>query len=159
MSLEFEIRQARSEDAEAIVQFQVDMAAETEELQLDPPTVQRGVHGVLNDASKGEYWVATLPGDNAADGEKIVIGGLLLTFEWSDWRNAQIVWIQSVYVIPLYRRQGVFRSLLRHVQQLVATRENWCGVRLYVDNRNENAQSTYRNLGMNGDHYRVFEWF
>ena len=93
------------------------------------------------------------------DGAEKTIGGLLLTFEWSDWRNAQIVWIQSVYVIPSLRRQGVFRGLLDHVRQLVSSRADWCGVRLYVDNRNENAQSTYRDLGMNGEHYRVFEWF
>jgi GNAT superfamily N-acetyltransferase len=151
MPLEFAIRQGRSDDAATIVQFQIDMAAETEDMHLDPPTVQKGVRGILDDSSKGEYWVATLA-------EDVVVGGLLLTFEWSDWRNAQIVWIQSVYVTPEYRRQGVFRNLLQHVQQLVAQRDDWCGVRLYVDNGNEDAQSTYRNLGMNGDHYRVFEW-
>ncbi len=155
MTLQFQIRRGQVDDAPTIAQFQIDMAAETEDMQLDPPTVDRGVHGVFEKPERGEYWVATTLQDEV----ELVIGGLLLTFEWSDWRHANIVWIQSVYVKPDFRRQGIFRALLQHVQQLVASRDDWCGVRLYVDNRNENAQSTYRNLGMNGDHYRVFEWF
>lgn len=154
MPLDFRIRQGRLDDAPTIAQFQIDMAAETEDMQLDPPTVCKGVRGVLEQPQRGQYWVATVPSAN----DEQVVGGLLLTFEWSDWRNAQIVWIQSVYVAPEFRRQGIFRNLLQHVQQLVRERDDWCGVRLYVDNRNEAAQSTYRNLGMNGDHYRVFEW-
>jgi ribosomal protein S18 acetylase RimI-like enzyme len=153
--MDFAIRQADGTDLQRIVDFQIDMAAETEDLQLDRPTVNLGVAAVLQDPSKGEYWVAS----TVQAGNEIVIGGLLLTFEWSDWRNGQLVWIQSVYIDSEFRRQGVFRSMLQHVQKLVAERADWRAVRLYVDNGNAAAQNTYKNLGMNGDHYRVFEWF
>jgi GNAT superfamily N-acetyltransferase len=155
MSFNFRIRAAQATDAQTIVDFQIAMAAETEELHLDRSIVTRGVDAVLADSSKGEYWVVS----TIVEGDEQIIGGLLVTFEWSDWRNARMVWIQSVYVLPQCRRQGVFRGLLRHIQDLVASRDDWCGVRLYVDNRNEKAQAVYDNLGMNGDHYRVFEWF
>jgi GNAT superfamily N-acetyltransferase len=155
MPLSFRIRSAEQVDTDTIVDFQIAMAAETEDLHLDRATVQQGVNAVLEDESKGQYWVVRA----VVDGADQIIGGLLITFEWSDWRNAQMVWIQSVYVVPVCRRQGVFRGLLRHIQDLVASRGDWCGVRLYVDNGNEKAQAVYNNLGMNGDHYRVFEWF
>ncbi len=145
-----EVRTAVRRDAAAIAEFQVRMARETEGLELDPPTVARGVAAVFDEPAKGKYYVAENGGRLA--------GCLLTTPEWSDWRSAWIWWIQSVYVAPEARRRGVFRSLYAHVRRLAEARADVCGIRLYVDKRNTRAQEVYRSLGMCGDHYQVFEW-
>lgn len=150
MSDGVEIREARPEDAPVIVDFQIRMARATEDLELDFDTVTRGVAAVFADPAKGSYWVAE------ADGR--VIGSLLTTFEWSDWRNGTVLWIQSVYVLPEWRRRGVYRRLYEHLRRQVERSPDLRGLRLYVDQRNTAAQEVYERLGMTREHYQMYEW-
>ncbi|WP_319592205.1 GNAT family N-acetyltransferase [uncultured Draconibacterium sp.] len=144
------IRQATQEDHKSLVDFQLAMAHETEGIELHRPTVELGVQAVLNDSAKGNYYVAETNGQ--------VVASLLTTFEWSDWRNGTILWIQSVYVKPALRRNGVYRKMYAHIKELVKQNNNLNGIRLYADKTNLPAQKTYENLGMNQDHYTMFEW-
>nr|WP_319511681.1 GNAT family N-acetyltransferase [uncultured Draconibacterium sp.] len=144
------IRQATQEDHKSLVDFQLAMAHETEGIELHRPTVELGVQAVLNDSAKGNYYVAETNGQ--------VVASLLTTFEWSDWRNGTILWIQSVYVKPAFRRNGVYRKMYAHIKELVKQNNNLNGIRLYADKTNLPAQKTYENLGMNQDHYTMFEW-
>jgi len=143
-------RNATPNDAEAIIDFQLAMAQETEDVSLDRVIVTRGVRAVFAHPSHGSYFVAD------DDGE--VVASLLITFEWSDWRNGVVWWIQSVYVRPAYRGQGVYAGLYEHVKSIALADERVRGIRLYVDKRNTVAQKVYSRLGMNGEHYLVFEW-
>jgi len=145
------IRDAVIADKEQIVEFQLAMALETENLLLDKYVVDLGVEAVFRDPSKGNYYVAENNGK--------VIGSLLITFEWSDWRNGQIVWIQSVFVDKDYRGQGVFKMLYEHIKSRVLNEENgFRGIRLYVDKSNESARKVYEKLGMENHHYETYEW-
>jgi GNAT superfamily N-acetyltransferase len=143
-------REAKPRDAAAIIEFQLAMARETEELDLDRAILTRGVEAVFADPTLGRYFVA--------DAEGEVVGSLMITYEWSDWRNGQVWWIQSVYVPAQHRRRGIYAGLYRHVRELIAPDPSIRGIRLYVDERNRPAQEVYARLGMNGEHYRVFEW-
>jgi len=143
-------REALLIDVERIVDFQIAMAEETEQIRLDRQVCTRGVEAVLNDGKLGRYYVGAIDG--------AVVASTLITYEWSDWRNGVVWWIQSVYVLPGARKQGIYAGLYRHLQDLARTDENVRGIRLYVDRRNEPAQVVYAKLGMNGDHYQVFEW-
>jgi GNAT superfamily N-acetyltransferase len=143
-------RPAVPADAAVIVDFQVAMARETEELDLNRETCAQGVDTVLHDPSHGRYYVCEKDGR--------VIGSTLITHEWSDWRNGVVWWIQSVYVAPDARGQGVYSGLYRYIQELARVDRNIKGIRLYVDKRNTAAQQVYAKLGMNGEHYQVFEW-
>jgi predicted GNAT family acetyltransferase len=142
-------REAKPSEEIIIAEFQVKMAAETEDLQLDIDTVKQGVKAVFADPSKGRYYVCE------DDGK--VISSLMTTFEWSDWRNAQVLWIQSVYVLPEYRRKGVFKLMYTHIKDIVKINDSYTGIRLYVDLTNENARKTYAAIGMEGNHYQLFE--
>ncbi|KJF42452.1 GNAT family N-acetyltransferase [Draconibacterium sediminis] len=144
------IRQATLQDHKTLVEFQLAMAHETEGIELHAPTVELGVEAVLNDSNKGNYYVAEVNGQ--------VVSSLLTTFEWSDWRNGTILWIQSVYVMPDFRRKGVYRKMYAHIKDMVMKADNLNGIRLYADKTNVAAQKTYENLGMNQDHYVTFEW-
>lgn len=144
------IRKAKKDDAGQIAAFQLEMALETENLQLDKDTVDRGVAQVFSDQSKGTYYVAEKSGQ--------VIASLLTTYEWSDWRNGTVLWIQSVYVRPPFRGNGVYKNMYRHIQQLVEQDEQLKGIRLYVDQSNDRAQQVYQKLGMTAEHYQLFEW-
>ncbi|WP_321998040.1 GNAT family N-acetyltransferase [Draconibacterium orientale] len=144
------IRQATLQDHKTLVTFQLAMAHETEGIELHTPTVEKGVEAVLNDSNKGHYYVAEINGQ--------VVSSLLTTFEWSDWRNGTILWIQSVYVSPEFRRKGVYRKMYAHIKDRVMKADNLNGIRLYADKTNVAAQNTYENLGMNHDHYVTFEW-
>jgi predicted GNAT family acetyltransferase len=137
-------------DAGAIIDFQIAMALETEDFALDREVCTRGVHEVFARPSLGRYFIAE-KGDQ-------VVASLLITYEWSDWRNGTVWWIQSVYVVPEARGQGIYAGLYDYVKSFAAMDENVRGIRLYVDQRNTSAQQVYARLGMNGDHYRVFEW-
>ena len=143
-------RPARHDDLQHIVDFQVAMAAETEKVSLDRQICADGVLAVLNDAGLGRYYVGEV-GDT-------VVASTLITDEWSDWRNGVVWWIQSVYVVPAARRQGVYAGMYRSLQELARGDANVRGIRLYVDRRNRPAQEVYARLGMNGEHYQVFEW-
>jgi ribosomal protein S18 acetylase RimI-like enzyme len=145
-----QIRPARPGDAETIAGLQVLMARETEGLELDRETVGRGVRAVLGDPAQGEYWIA--------EDEGRVVGCLMVTPEWSDWRDGTVLWVQSLYVLPEARGQGVYRRLYEHLQRRVEATPRLIGIRLYVDKRNVTAQRVYERLGMNREHYALFEW-
>jgi GNAT superfamily N-acetyltransferase len=143
-------REANVRDHQAIVDFQIAMALETEQVHLDTKICAQGVLAVLNDTTLGRYFVAELNGS--------VVASTLTTYEWSDWRNGLVWWIQSVYVVPSARKQGVYAGLYRYLQTLAQADPHIRGIRLYVDRRNGPAQQVYTRLGMNGEHYQVFEW-
>ena len=149
MSSDTIIRPASLDDLEQIVEFNRRMAAETEHKTLSLDVLGRGVRAVLTDAAVGRYFVACR--------DEQVIGQLLLTLEWSDWRNGQIWWIQSVYVRPEHRQSGVFRMLYTHVEELARATPGVVGLRLYVEQANLAAQQTYKKLGMRPTGYLVFE--
>ncbi|HCY43564.1 MAG TPA: GNAT family N-acetyltransferase [Prolixibacteraceae bacterium] len=144
------IRQANITDSASIVEFQLAMAWETEKLELHEPTVIKGVAAVFNDTSKGIYYVAETDGK--------VVGSLLTTFEWSDWRNGTVLWIQSVYVRPEYRKRSIFSRLYKHIQEKVNANPDLRGIRLYADKTNIPAHGVYEHLGMTAEHYQMFEW-
>jgi GNAT superfamily N-acetyltransferase len=144
-------RKGQPADAEALVRFQIAMARETEDLELDAKTCGRGVERVFESPDVGHYHVA-----EADDGS--LIASLMITYEWSDWRAGVVWWIQSVWVEPQWRGRGVYRGLYEYVRELARSDEAVRGIRLYVDRRNTTAQEVYARLGMNGEHYLVYEW-
>jgi GNAT superfamily N-acetyltransferase len=143
------IRKANQEDAAAIIDFQKKMAWETEQLNLAPAIITKGVGAVFQNSTRGQYWVAE-------EGGK-VIASLLITYEWSDWRNSEVWWFQSVYVLPECRRKGIFRSMYLHIKH-EAEKQGIVGLRLYVETNNSSAQRTYEALGMHSEHYKMYEW-
>ena len=145
----FVVRDATEADAPKIVEFQLAMAKETEGIELDRETCTRGVAAVFSDATLGRYFVA------AQDG--VVVGSLMITYEWSDWRNGVFWWIQSVYVRPEFRGKGIYRALHAHVRTMAKAAGGVCGFRLYVEKENAAAQETYRRLGMHETPYVLFE--
>jgi GNAT superfamily N-acetyltransferase len=142
------IRPATHADAAIIADFNAAMALETEHKHLDPATLRAGVERAIQQPEAARYFLAEIGGQ--------VAGQLMITFEWSDWRNANFWWIQSVYVHPDSRARGVFKALYQHVEQL-ARQAKACGLRLYVERDNANAQEVYRRLGMENAGYFVFE--
>lgn len=145
----FRIRPAEINDAGTIADFNCRLAAESENKTLDPETVKRGVHALLQVPSRGRYFVAE------TDGE--IVGQIMHTFEWSDWRNGDIWWIQSVYVHSDFRRRGVFRALSNHLEELARQSSGVVGIRLYVERDNQRAQQTYSSLGFDHPGYLVME--
>lgn len=143
-------RAAQRSDVSTIIGFQLAMARETEDLELDRDVLRRGIEALFDDPSRGRYFIADIDGR--------AVASLMITYEWSDWRNGPVWWIQSVYVDPERRRTGIYAGLYRFVRNLVEAEPNVRGIRLYVDRRNTGAQEVYRRQGMNGDHYLVFEW-
>lgn len=143
------VRRAQPEDLETIVRFNAAMAQETEHLSLSHERLRKGVASILADPSKGLYFVAELAGR--------VIGQIMLTYEWSDWRNGTFWWVQSVYVDPDYRGQRVFRTLYEHVAAEARRNPEVCGLRLYVERENSRAQQVYAQLGMKQTAYLLFE--
>jgi GNAT superfamily N-acetyltransferase len=143
------IRAARHDDISLMARWAEAMAFETEHKQLDPDTVGRGLLLALEDERRGRYFMAEIAGEP--------VGTLMLTYEWSDWRCGWWWWIQSVYVAPQHRRKGVYRALYAHVLALAKAADDVCGLRLYVERENVNAQRTYEFLGMLDAGYRMFE--
>lgn len=153
------IRPATPRDAAVIADYNIRLAWETERLALPPATIQAGVAALLEDHTKGRYFVAETdaePGQTAADFK--VLGQLMITYEWSDWRNGMIWWIQSVYVRESARGQGIFKALFRHVEDLARTETGVCALRLYMEQDNATARRAYEKLGMHQTHYQVFEY-
>lgn len=144
------IREAKLADIPVIADFQVAMAAETENVKLDRNTVRWGVNKVFYDKATGTYLVA--------EQDEKIVGSLLILYEWSDWRNGQVLWIHSVFVRPEYRKHGVFKQMYTFLKNLVSENEIYKGLRLYVDKSNSNAMKVYETLGMHGDHYVLYEW-
>lgn len=143
------IRQATLSDAPVVAGFNRCMALETEQFRLDPAVLDAGVAAVLADAAKGLYLVAEVDDE--------IAGQLLITHEWSDWRNGNWWWIQSVYVRPAFRGQGVFRALFEQVARLARARPGIAGLRLYMHRANHRARHAYTQLGMKHSGYEVFE--
>lgn len=143
------IRKATREDASVIIDFQQKMAWETEQVTLVGEVIIKGVKAVFDDSFRGQYWVAEDAG--------IVAASLLITYEWSDWRNCNVWWFQSVYVLPEFRRTGIFRAMYQHIKN-EADEHNIAGLRLYVETKNLKAQHTYEALGMKSLHYKMYEW-
>lgn len=143
------IRLATRIDADALVAFNQAMALETEGKTLDLGKIGPGVAAVLEDKKKGFYVVVE-------QGERIV-GGLMVTYEWSDWRNAWFWWIQSVYILPETRGTGLYRRMYDFVKRTAAKAGNVCGFRLYVETENTHAQKVYEGVGMSQSHYLMYE--
>ena len=146
---EIQVREAVSGDVGSLVRFNVLMAEETEGKKLDEHVLTSGVNAVFDDPGRGFYIVAEIGGE--------VVGSLMITYEWSDWRNGVFWWVQSVYVDTDYRRRGVFRAMYNEISQRVLTTEGVCGCRLYVENENTGAQSTYIDLGFKETPYKMYE--
>jgi GNAT superfamily N-acetyltransferase len=143
------IRAARSGDIDALVEFNAAMARETENKTLDPVVLRSGVAAVLADPARGFYLVAECDG--------AVAGCLMITHEWSDWRNGDWWWIQSVYVRDKFRRRGVYRALHAEAERLARATSGVIGLRLYVERDNARAQQTYASLGLAATHYAMWE--
>jgi GNAT superfamily N-acetyltransferase len=143
------VRRAEPADARIIADFNLRLAAETEGLCLEPARVHAGVAALLRDPAKGTYFVAEAKG--------AIIGQAMITTEWSDWRNANIWWLQSVYVRPESRRRGVFRALFNHLRRLARARRDVCCLRLYMQADNAPARRTYERLGLKPTGYEVLE--
>jgi len=143
------VRAATPDDTNILARFNERMAAETEDKTLDPRTVRAGVQALFDDPARGFYLVA--------ERKKRVLGALMITPEWSDWRNGTFWWIQSVYVRPDARQTGVYSALHASVRQRAQNTETVCGLRLYVDRNNKPARRTYERLGMRETAYRLYE--
>ena len=143
------IREGSISDTPTIAKFQTQMALETESKILKESTIRQGVESVLKCPNKGFYIIA--------ETDSQVIGSLLVTFEWSDWRNGWFFWIQSVFVDAKYRRQGVYRVMHSEVIRRTKESGNCCGIRLYVEKDNRNAQKVYKTLGMHETDYYLYE--
>lgn len=136
-----------------ITEFNLQMAWETEKRRLDAQRVAKGVAALLNDPAKGTYYMAEVQ-----NGDRVTIAAqLLVTYEWSDWRNGNFWWIQSVYVAEEYRSAGIFKALFNHVHALAKSRPDVCGLRLYVEAHNDRARQAYQRLGMKRTDYEFFE--
>ena len=146
---EITVRPATPEDAEFLVRGNARMALETENLSLDFDRLRSGVHAIFEDPARGFYLLAEI--------DRTRVGQMMITYEWSDWRNGVFWWIQSVYTVPESRRRGVFRALYAHAEALARQQEAVCGLRLYVEAHNQQAQETYRRCGMQETAYRLFE--
>jgi GNAT superfamily N-acetyltransferase len=143
------VREATQTDLQFLVDGNAAMALETEKLELDRMRLARGVSALLSDPGKGVYLVAECEGRR--------VGQMMLTYEWSDWRNGNFLWIQSVFVLPEYRGRGVFKAIYRHVEELARRDNSVCGLRLYVETENERAQETYSHCGMARASYLMYE--
>ncbi|CAH1386220.1 GNAT family N-acetyltransferase [Candidatus Nitrotoga sp. M5] len=149
MSKELLIRFAESRDALVITKFNRAMALETELKELTPEVISKGVNNLLNNPSLGFYVVA--------ENDDEVIGSLMVTTEWSDWRNGIFWWVQSVYIEPNERRKGAYTKLYNFIKESAKNNPNVCGFRLYVEKENILAQNTYKALGMIETDYRIYE--
>jgi ribosomal protein S18 acetylase RimI-like enzyme len=144
-----DIRIATVKDIHPLVEFNQAMALETEGKRLDAEVLRSGVEAVFGDEKKGFYVVA--------DDGGTIVGGLMVTFEWSDWRNAWFWWIQSVYILPEARGRRIYSQLYNFVKERAEREGNVCGFRLYVESDNQHARSVYENVGMQRSHYLMFE--
>jgi len=144
------IRKAKIEDLETIVKFNYNLAKETEDKELDLEILTKGVESMLSDKSKGQYYVYTI--------NDKVVGQIMHTYEWSDWRNGMLLWVQSVYVDSEYRRKGIYKELYNYVKNLCDEDDGIAGIRLYVEKENFNAKATYKSLGMQECNYHMYEY-
>lgn len=143
------IRVATHTDVAALVRFNQLMAWETEQKKLREAVLIKGVSALVSDKNKGFYLVAEQNSE--------VVGSLMVTTEWSDWRNGVFWWVQSVYISPDFRRKGIYAQLYAQVKVLAEKQQDVCGFRLYVEKENLIAQKTYESLGMQPTHYLMYE--
>lgn len=148
MPTDIKIREAGKSDVPVLAEFNQALAKETEDIQLNPETLASGISNAL-DRDECHYFIAELNGE--------VVGQTMITYEWSDWRNGVMWWIQSVYVRPEFRNKGIFRALFRHIEQLARNRPDVRALRLYVMQDNQSGKSTYTALGMQNSGYIVYE--
>ena len=148
-----QIRPATRDDADIIVEFNRAMALETENRRLDLATLRMGTLAFLESSGYGLYIIAELPEDK----NRKPVGQLMMTYEWSDWRNGVFWWIQSVYVVPERRGRGVFRAMYEHILAKAKTDPKVCGIRLYVERENRSAQTVYQRVGLVPSVYTVYE--
>lgn len=144
------IRKANIDDFEIIAKFNYNLAKETEDKELNLDIVTKGVKAILDDPAKGQYYVYEI--------NNKVVGQIMHTYEWSDWRNGMFLWVQSVYVDAEYRRNGIFKELYAYVKNTCDKNEELAGIRLYVEKENHNAKATYKSLGMSECNYHMYEY-
>ena len=144
------IEKAREEHIDILIDFQQRLAFESEEVTLDAATIRSGMKAMFADPSKGVYYIARE--------ENEIIGCHMITYEWSDWRNGMVWWLQSVYVKESHRKKGIFKKMYDNVIAIIKNDPNLIGLRLYVDKSNERAMKVYAAMGMDGSHYTVYEW-
>jgi len=147
------VRRARQDDLETIVAFSAAMALETEGRRLDVERLKAGTLALFDRPEQGYFMVAEF----SQEGRPQIVGQLMITFEWSDWRNACFWWIQSVYVAPAWRRQGVYRRMHHTIVEAAQADPSVCGIRLYVERDNGKAQSVYERVGLHASAYVVYE--
>lgn len=145
-----QISKATPTDIKKIVECQIAMALETEKMILNVETVFKGVRKIIDNPQIGSYFIAKSNDE--------ILGCLLTLYEWSDWRNAFVIWIHSVYVLPSHRKEGVFQHLYEYLKNIVNSDANFVGLRLYVEKNNVRAQNVYEKSGMNKNHYELYEW-
>ncbi|KEG07686.1 putative acetyltransferase [Trypanosoma grayi] len=146
------VRAAVRDDIDAMVQLQKAMALETEGLRLDEATLRRGMTVPFERENLAQFYVV----EDAASGT--VVAMMMTTQEWSEWRAGAVLWIQSVYVVPAWRRRGLFRMLYEHVRRVVQEDAHYQGIRLYVERDNSDAMAVYQRLGMTVEHYNMMKW-
>ena len=144
------IRTAIEDDVDVIVDYNYNLAYETEDKILDKEILTKGVKSIINDESKGIYHVCEI--------NNKVVGQIMYTYEWSDWRNGTFIWVQSVYVNKDYRGKGVFKALYKYVKEICDSSDKYVGIRLYVEKENSIAQKTYSSLGMSECNYYMYEY-
>ena len=144
------IRKALNKDIDVIARYNYILAYETENKILDMNILTRGVEAIIKDENKGIYHVCEINGE--------VVGQIMYTFEWSDWRNGTFLWIQSVYVNKEFRGMGVFKALYKFIRDIADNDNNICGIRLYVEKENTIAKKTYKNIGMKECNYYIYEY-
>lgn len=147
------VRQGRPQDADLLVGFSAALARETESRQLDLVRLRKGIRALLADSDRGFFVVA----EHHGSGARNPVGQLMITFEWSDWRNGMFWWVQSVYVDPAWRRQGVYRTMHHHIVAKAKADPTVCGIRLYVEQHNQTAQNVYQHVGLAPSGYWVYE--
>jgi GNAT superfamily N-acetyltransferase len=143
------VRDARIEDLDSIVDFNLRLARESESREPDAALLRRGVQSMFGETSRGRYFMAESAGR--------IVGQTMITYEWSDWRCGMFWWIQSVYVVPEARGSGVFRTLFKHIRELAQREGGICGLRLYVEHENQPAIATYTRLGMKPTGHLMYE--
>ena len=144
------IRKAEENDFEIIAEYNYNLAYETEDKKLDKDILIKGVKKILSDETKGIYHVCEVDGK--------VVGQIMYTYEWSDWRNGTFIWVQSVYVHKDYRGKGIFKALYNKVKEICDSSDEYVGIRLYVERENYNAQKTYQKIGMSECNYYMYEY-
>ncbi|HLP44977.1 MAG TPA: GNAT family N-acetyltransferase [Candidatus Deferrimicrobium sp.] len=149
MNDKIKIRKAELRDVKIIAEFNIRVAKETENKVLDPEIALLGAKAIIKDPHKGFYLVAEMKGE--------IVGQLMVTNEWSDWRNKLFLWIQSVYVKADFRKQGIFTALFHYLKDIARYKKNVAGLRLYVEKSNDIAHKVYEELGMVIPSYDIYE--